>query len=84
MAQIEGRPAVSPEITCSNVGLGETKNPGTLQHFVETWRPPRDGKDVASSEGGNEWDFRRVNSVADPDPIQQALLAGKQVWEGDF
>jgi len=55
VAQIEGRPAVSPEITCGKVGLKDTKNPGTLQHFVETLRPPRNGKDVASSEGGNDW-----------------------------
>lgn len=60
MAQIEGRPAVSPEITCSNVGLGETKNPGALQHYVETWRPPRDGKDVALYEGGNDWYWGRI------------------------
>lgn len=54
MVQIDGRPDTGPEITCGKVGLGETKNPGALQHFVETLRPPRDGKDVASSEGGND------------------------------
>ena len=37
VAQIDGRPAMSPEIICGKVGLGEAKNPGTLQHFV--WRP---------------------------------------------
>lgn len=55
VAQIDGRPAVSPETTCGKVGLGETKNPGALQHFMETLRPPRDGKGVASSKGGNDW-----------------------------
>lgn len=59
VTQTDGRPAVSSESTCAKVGLRETKNPSTLQHFVETLRPPNHGKDVASS-GGNDWYQGRI------------------------
>lgn len=51
MAQLDGRPATGPHIVCSKMGPGDTTNPDTAQHFVETLRLPRD---VASSEGGGD------------------------------
>lgn len=55
VAQVDGRPAMGPEITGGKMALGGTKNPSTFQHLVETLTPPRDGKDVASSKSGNDW-----------------------------
>jgi len=47
MAQLNGRPATGRHIFCSKMGLGDTMNPDTVQHSVETLRLSRD---VASSE----------------------------------
>lgn len=51
MAQLNGRPATGRHIFCSKMGLGDTMNPDTVQHSVETLRLSRD---VASSESGSD------------------------------